>query len=202
VRVVGLCTSFNSAANRVAMHAVRRTLVEEQARQTGLPLICIDLPWPCTNAQYEQIMTGVCRRAVLDQINGLQKFNRRILQKLRPVGLHELGLEAALGAAVQLWRDTRPDVTIEMTISPALGEIGDTAELAEIIRNAIPAPARRRGGHPAKRVFQAIRIEVNAEIDILDPSLRAAMDLLAPGGRLAVLTYHSGEDRVVKAAFV
>ena len=80
--------------------------------------------------------------------------------------------------------------------------VGDTAELAEIIRDAIPAPARRRGGHPAKRVFQAIRIEVNAEIDILEPSLRAAMDLLAPGGRLAVLTYHSGEDRVVKAAFV
>ncbi|GAC1597031.1 MAG: 16S rRNA (cytosine(1402)-N(4))-methyltransferase RsmH [Acidimicrobiales bacterium] len=80
--------------------------------------------------------------------------------------------------------------------------VGDTAELAEIIRDAIPAPARRRGGHPAKRVFQAVRIEVNAEIDILRPSLRAAMELLAPGGRLAVLTYHSGEDRIVKAAFV
>ncbi|GAC1380855.1 MAG: 16S rRNA (cytosine(1402)-N(4))-methyltransferase RsmH [Acidimicrobiales bacterium] len=80
--------------------------------------------------------------------------------------------------------------------------IDDTAALAEIIRDAIPAPARRRGGHPAKRVFQAIRIEVNAELDILGPALRAGMGLLAPDGRLAALTYHSGEDRIVKAEFV
>lgn len=80
--------------------------------------------------------------------------------------------------------------------------IGDTAALAEIIRDAIPAPARRRGGHPAKRVFQAIRIEVNSELDVLGPALEAAMALVQPGGRVAVLTYHSGEDRITKAAFV
>jgi len=75
----------------------------------------------------------------------------------------------------------------------------DTVSLAEAVREAIPAPARRRGGHPAKRVFQAIRIEVNAELDVLGPALRTALGLLAPGGRLAVLAYHSGEDRLVKA---
>lgn len=74
-----------------------------------------------------------------------------------------------------------------------------TAHLAEIVTNAIPAATRRRGGHPAKRTFQAIRIEVNQELEILPVALRAAIELLAPGARLAVLSYHSGEDRIVKA---
>ena len=73
-----------------------------------------------------------------------------------------------------------------------------TGQLAELVRDAIPAPARRRGGHPAKRTFQAIRIEVNAELEVLPVALRQAIDLLEPDGRLAVLSYHSGEDRIVK----
>jgi 16S rRNA (cytosine1402-N4)-methyltransferase len=79
--------------------------------------------------------------------------------------------------------------------------VGSTAELAEIIRDAIPAPARRRGGHPAKRSFQALRIEVNDEPAALDPALSQAISLLVPGGRCAVLSYHSGEDRIVKRSF-
>ena len=77
--------------------------------------------------------------------------------------------------------------------------VDGTARLAEIVTNAIPAATRRRGGHPAKRTFQALRIEVNQELEILPVALRAAMDLLAPGARLAVLSYHSGEDRIVKS---
>ena len=73
-----------------------------------------------------------------------------------------------------------------------------TVELAEIVRTAIPAAARRTGGHPAKRTFQAIRIEVNRELDILPGSIDQGIDVLAPGGRIAVLSYHSGEDRIVK----
>lgn len=73
-----------------------------------------------------------------------------------------------------------------------------TTELADIVVGAIPAAARRRGGHPAKRTFQAIRIEVNEELSMLGPALDAAIDRLAPGGRGLVLTYHSGEDKIVK----
>ncbi len=79
--------------------------------------------------------------------------------------------------------------------------IESTAELAEVIAEAIPAPARRRGGHPARRTFQAIRIEVNGELDVLPEALDAAIDATVPGGRVGVLSYHSGEDRIVKERF-
>ena len=64
VDVAGLLTTFNRAADRVAMHAVRRSLVEAQAARTGLPLWSVDLPWPCSNQEYEDLMADVCRRAV------------------------------------------------------------------------------------------------------------------------------------------
>ncbi len=66
VEVAGLLTTFNQAADRVAMHAVRRTLVEAQAAAVGLPLRAVDLPWPCSNAQYESLMAEACRAAVGD----------------------------------------------------------------------------------------------------------------------------------------
>lgn len=76
--------------------------------------------------------------------------------------------------------------------------IATTTELAEVVVNAIPAAARRKGGHPAKRTFQAIRIEINEELTMLAPAIEAAIRRLAPGGRGLVLTYHSGEDKIVK----
>jgi 16S rRNA (cytosine1402-N4)-methyltransferase len=78
--------------------------------------------------------------------------------------------------------------------------ITSSARLAELVRDAIPAPARRTGGHPAKRTFQALRIEVNGELAALEAALPAALDALAVGGRIVVLSYHSLEDRITKRA--
>jgi 16S rRNA (cytosine1402-N4)-methyltransferase len=76
-----------------------------------------------------------------------------------------------------------------------------TLELVEVIKNAVPAAARRGGPHPARRTFQALRIEVNRELEVLDTALRAAIRWLAPGGRIVVISYHSLEDRTVKRVF-
>ena len=76
-----------------------------------------------------------------------------------------------------------------------------TGELVELLYQAIPAPARRTGGHPAKRTFQALRIVVNGELDSLRDALPAALGALAPGGRIAVMAYQSLEDRIVKKEF-
>jgi 16S rRNA (cytosine1402-N4)-methyltransferase len=80
----------------------------------------------------------------------------------------------------------------------AKAPITSSARLAELVREAIPAPARRTGGHPAKRTFQALRIEVNGELAALRAGLPAALDALVPGGRVVVLSYHSLEDRITK----
>lgn len=77
-----------------------------------------------------------------------------------------------------------------------------TARLAELVRESIPAATRRTGGHPAKRTFQALRIEVNDELGVLTRALPAALDALAVGGRIVVITFHSLEDRIVKQTLV
>jgi 16S rRNA (cytosine1402-N4)-methyltransferase len=79
--------------------------------------------------------------------------------------------------------------------------IVSTSQLAELVRDAIPARARAKGGHPAKRVFQALRVAVNDELETLGPTIDSALSALSPGGRCVVLSYHSGEDRIVKDRF-
>lgn len=76
--------------------------------------------------------------------------------------------------------------------------LSDTTELAEIVASAVPRKVRGRRGHPAKRSFQALRIAVNGELEVLAPALRQAINLLRPSGRGVVISYHSGEDRIVK----
>lgn len=89
-----------------------------------------------------------------------------------------------IAAAIQRRRQEKP--------------IESTLELAELIRRAVPAKALREKQHPARRVFQALRIQVNGELTCLEPALEGVMELLTPGGRLAVITFHSLEDRIVK----
>ncbi|WP_377641912.1 16S rRNA (cytosine(1402)-N(4))-methyltransferase RsmH [Oryzobacter terrae] len=75
-----------------------------------------------------------------------------------------------------------------------------SARLVDLLRSAIPAASQRSGGHPAKRTFQALRIEVNAELEVWERAITSAIGVLAPGGRIAVLSYHSLEDRITKQA--
>ena len=81
------------------------------------------------------------------------------------------------------------------------GFIGSGAELAEIVKEAIPAAARRKGGHPARRTFQALRIAVNGELENIEAFLPQAVSSLSPGGRICMIAYHSLEDRMVKRFF-
>src|SRR5699024_9894936 len=79
--------------------------------------------------------------------------------------------------------------------------IETTFQLVEIIKQAIPARARRKGGHPARRIFQALRIAVNDELNVLNEALHKAAEVISVGGRIAVITFHSLEDRICKQAF-
>lgn len=88
-------------------------------------------------------------------------------------------------------------IVIERQESPIL----TTKRLAEIVDHAIPMKMKKQGGHPAKRTFQAIRIEVNHELDVLEKNINDMIDLLNPGGRFCIITFHSLEDRIVKNAF-
>jgi uncharacterized protein (TIGR00290 family) len=89
IQVAALLTTFNSQANRVAMHAVRRALVETQAERTGLPLWSVELPWPCSNSEYEDRMRDVCQRATAEGITAMA-FGDLFLQDIRDYRIRQL----------------------------------------------------------------------------------------------------------------
>ncbi len=93
------------------------------------------------------------------------------------------------------------NIAKHIVIERAKKKIETTFELNEIVKASIPAKVRETGGHPSKRTFQAIRIELNRELEVLENSLEKMIDLLKPGGRLCIITFHSLEDRIVKTAF-
>jgi uncharacterized protein (TIGR00290 family) len=112
VKVAALVTTFNSAANRVAMHAVRRALVEAQAERTGIPLWTVELPWPCSNQEYEDRMLVVYQRAKLEGITAVA-FGDLFLQDIRDYRLRQLegtGLEALF----PVWHTPTRDLAEEM----------------------------------------------------------------------------------------
>jgi 16S rRNA (cytosine1402-N4)-methyltransferase len=108
--------------------------------------------------------------------------------------------EAQLAALLREHGETRFARRIARAVVGAR-PLSTTDQLADVVRDAIPAPARRRGGHPARRVFQAVRVAVNDELAILPHTIDAVLARLMPKGRAVVLSYHSGEDRLVKERF-
>lgn len=118
-----------------------------------------------------------------DVVNGYDKF--RLARIFSDYGEEKFAMRIA--EKIDKFRKTKP--------------VDTTFELAELIKEGIPAAKRREGGHPAKRVFQAIRIEVNGELEVLKQSVEDFFDCLKPGGRLAIITFHSLEDRIVKNCF-
>lgn len=93
------------------------------------------------------------------------------------------------------------NIAKHIVIARGKGPIETTGQLNEIIRQAIPMKIQKTSGHPSKRTYQAIRIELNRELDVLRDTLDDMIDLLNPGGRICIITFHSLEDRIVKSAF-
>lgn len=126
------------------------------------------------------------KRRSLDAYTVVNTYSEQQLKKI----LFDYGEERyspAIAAAIVRQREKQP--------------IETTAQLSDIIKYAMPPAAREGGHHPAKRSFQAIRIEVNGELDVIEPAIRDAVAMLNKGGRIAIITFHSLEDRIVKQAF-
>lgn len=126
------------------------------------------------------------KRAELDAFRVVNEYTEAELKRI----FYEYGEERFSGriaARIVEARKTTPIYT--------------TGELVRIIQNAIPAGMREGGSHPAKRTFQAIRIEVNKELNVIAPAIESAVNLLGEGGRIAIITFHSLEDRIVKQTF-
>jgi 16S rRNA (cytosine1402-N4)-methyltransferase len=134
------------------------------------------------DAPLDMRMDPTTGRTAADVVNGYDA--RDLARVLREYG--EERFAARIAAAIVRERAREP--------------FTGTARLAELVRTSIPAATRRTGGHPAKRTFQALRIEVNDELGVLRRAIPAALDMLSVGGRLVVLSYQSLEDRIVKAA--
>ncbi|MCU1614851.1 MAG: mraW [Frankiales bacterium] len=136
------------------------------------------------DAPLDMRMDPTAARTAADVVNTYS--SRDLARVLRVYG--EERFASRIAAAIERERARQP--------------LTSTARLAELVRDAIPAATRRTGGHPAKRTFQALRIEVNDELGALSRALPAAIDALALGGRMAVITFHSLEDRIVKQTLV
>ena len=135
------------------------------------------------DAPLDMRMDNRCSLSAYDVVNTYS------VEELKRI-LYDYGEERfapAIASAIVKKRESRP--------------IETTAELSDIIKYAIPPAAREGGHHPAKRSFQAIRIEVNRELDVIEPAIKGAVEMLSSGGRIAIITFHSLEDRIVKQAF-
>lgn len=94
-----------------------------------------------------------------------------------------------------------PRIADNIIEARAAGRLSTTTQLADLVKESIPAPARRTGGNPAKRTFQALRIEVNGELEVLERAIPASLQIIRPGGRVVSMAYQSLEDKIVKKEF-
>lgn len=183
-------------ADRVRFFREDFKAIKEIVAQAGLGPVdgaVLDLGVSSFQLDEEQRGFSYSKKAPLDmrmdrsaELSAYEVVNAYPRDKLVKI-LYEYGEEKFAGRIVTAIVKSRP--------------IEDTLTLSEIVRSAIPAAARRSGGHPAKRTFQAIRIEVNGELIGLSDTISDFIDVLAPGGVLAVISFHSLEDRAVKRAF-
>lgn len=127
------------------------------------------------------------KRSSLDAWQVVNRYSEAELKRI----IYEYGEERFAGKIAAKIVNTRQQKTIDTT-----------GELVQVIRCAMPAAIREGGSHPAKRTFQAIRIEVNKELNVIAPAVRSAVELLNGGGRIAIITFHSLEDRIVKQEFI
>ena len=205
VRLVGLDRDTSALARskkRLAPYQDRITLVH--AVYDELPTVLADLGLP--SAQGILFDLGVSSMQLDEPERG---FSYRLEAPLDMRMDAERGITAAdvvngydvrdLARVIRSYGEERFAERVARAIVAAR-PVTSTTQLAELVRNAIPAATRRTGGHPAKRTFQALRIEVNTELDVLRRAIPAAIETLAVGGRLVVLSYHSLEDRIAKQA--
>lgn len=206
VRLIGLdrdLTAIEAAKERLAEFADQVTLVHgnfadlgnilQELGITGLDGMLFDLGVSSPQLDEPQRGFSYMHDAPLDMrmdetasLDASEVVNTWSIDELRRI-LYDYGEERYAPQISRAIVKRRSDKPIETT-----------GELAAVIRSAMPAAALREKQHPAKRSFQAIRIAVNGELDALPPMLEAAAEALAPGGRLAVITFHSLEDRIVK----
>ena len=205
IRLVGLDrdpAALRAAAVRLADHSHRVTLrharfdtlgaVLDELGQTDISACLFDLG--VSSEQLDRPERGFSYR-----LDGPLDMRMDPMTGVTAADIVNRADESFLAAILRRNADERHSRRIARAIV-AGRPFATTAQLAQAVAAAVPAPARRRA-HPARRTFQALRIEVNAELEILGAALTGAIERLAPAGRCAVLSYHSGEDRIVKTVF-
>jgi 16S rRNA (cytosine1402-N4)-methyltransferase len=197
-----------------ALTHARRRLAPYRARTHLVHAVYDELPQVLADLGYERIHSGLFDLGVsslqLDEADRGFAYAQDAPLDMRMdqtagITAEQVVNEYAPGELVRILRQYgeekfAPRVVSAIVRERAKGRITSTARLAELVKEAIPAAARRTGGNPAKRTFQALRIEVNGELAALEAAVPAALDALAPKGRLVVMSYQSLEDRIVKRA--